>query len=48
MYRMKVHLFRVASSAGCANFGLRKMAKDHKKDYSQVAVNFYHEHLLCG
>ena len=27
-YRMKVHLFRAASSPGCANYGFKKAADD--------------------
>ena len=29
-YRMKVHLFGAASSPGCANFGLKKLASDYR------------------
>ncbi|XP_041480432.1 uncharacterized protein LOC121427921 [Lytechinus variegatus] len=29
-YRMKVHLFGATSSPGCANFGLKQIAEDHK------------------
>ena len=31
MYRMKVHLFGAASSPGCANFGLKFLAEEHKE-----------------
>ena len=27
-YRMKVHLFGATSSPGCANYGLKQIAKD--------------------
>ncbi|XP_013856110.1 uncharacterized protein LOC106511941, partial [Austrofundulus limnaeus] len=29
VYRMKVHLFGAASSPGCANYGLKHLAKEH-------------------
>ena len=29
-YRMKVHIFGAVSSPGCANFGLKQIAKDHR------------------
>ena len=31
-YRMRVHLFGAASSPGCANYGLKHLAKLHKED----------------
>eukprot|EP00057_Strongylocentrotus_purpuratus_P002977 XP_003725633.2 PREDICTED: uncharacterized protein LOC100892397 [Strongylocentrotus purpuratus] len=41
-YRMKVHLFGAASSPGCANYGLKKTATDHKDKYGEAAANFVH------
>ncbi|XP_072173968.1 uncharacterized protein [Diadema setosum] len=38
-YRMKVHLFGATSSPGCANFGLKQIAKDHK-ELSMEAADF--------
>lgn len=44
-YRMKVHLFGATSSPGCANFGLKQIAKDHKEISVEAADfltrNFY-------
>nr|XP_043906906.1 uncharacterized protein LOC122785246 [Solea senegalensis] len=44
-YRMTVHLFGAASSPGCANFGLKYLAQQHKSDYSSapafIEKNFY-------
>lgn len=34
-FRMKVHLFGAASSPGCANFGLKHLAKDNADIYPQ-------------
>lgn len=34
-FRMKVHLFGAASSPGCANFGLKYLAKDNADIYPQ-------------
>ncbi|XP_030834543.1 uncharacterized protein LOC115921321 [Strongylocentrotus purpuratus] len=38
-HRMKVHLFGATSSPGCANFGLKQIAEDHKK-LGDRAANF--------
>ncbi|XP_014673253.1 PREDICTED: uncharacterized protein LOC106813590 [Priapulus caudatus] len=38
-YRMKVHLFGATSSPGCANFGLKQIAEEHK-DLSVEAAEF--------
>ncbi|XP_065108476.1 uncharacterized protein [Paramisgurnus dabryanus] len=44
-YRMTVHLFGAASSPGCANFGLKHLARQHKATYplasTFVEKNFY-------
>lgn len=44
-YRMAVHLFGAASSLGCANFGLKHLARQHKTDYPLASMfvekNFY-------
>ncbi|XP_027004017.2 uncharacterized protein LOC113643787 [Tachysurus fulvidraco] len=44
-YRMTVHLFGAASSPGCANFGLKYLAQQHKANYPLasefVEKNFY-------
>lgn len=44
-YRMAVHLFGAASSPGCANFGLKHLARQHKANYplasTFVEKNFY-------
>ncbi|CAI5683011.1 unnamed protein product [Oreochromis niloticus] len=44
-YRMAVHLFGAASSPGCANFGLKHLARQHQADYplasAFVEKNFY-------
>ncbi|KAK7909491.1 hypothetical protein WMY93_014175 [Mugilogobius chulae] len=44
-YRMTVHLFGAASSPGCANFGLKHLARQHKDSYplasTFVEKNFY-------
>lgn len=44
-YRMKVHLFGAASSPGCANFGLKYLAKQHESEFPRAAQfiqrNFY-------
>ena len=36
-YRMTVHLFGAASSPGCANFGLKYLAKQHQKTYPEAS-----------
>ena len=38
-YRMKVHLFGASSSPGCANFALKRLAKDHQH-LGEKAANF--------
>lgn len=38
-YRMKVHLFGASSSPGCANFALKRLAKDHEH-LGERAANF--------
>lgn len=44
-YRMTVHLFGAASSPGCANFGLKHLARQHKGSYPLASTflekNFY-------
>ncbi|XP_026059678.1 uncharacterized protein LOC113044182 [Carassius auratus] len=44
-YRMAVHLFGAASSPGCANFGLKHLARQHKATYPLASTfiekNFY-------
>ena len=44
-YRMNVHLFRAASSPGCANFGLKYLAILYEDKYPLAAPfirqNFY-------
>ena len=37
-YRMKVHIFGAVSSPGCANFGLRQMAKDNAELCQEAAA----------
>lgn len=43
-YRMTVHLFGTASSPGCANFGLRYIAQQHKTDHP-LASAFIDDHF---
>lgn len=42
---MKVHLFGAVSSPGCANYGLKQLAKDHSHTYPSgsqfIARDFY-------
>ncbi|XP_041845165.1 uncharacterized protein LOC121642470 [Melanotaenia boesemani] len=44
-YRMAVHLFGASSSPGCANFGLKYLARQHREEYpsasSFIENNFY-------
>lgn len=44
-YQMAVHLFGAASSPGCANFGLKYLARQYKDDYPSASAfiekNFY-------
>lgn len=39
-YRMNVHLFGAASSPGCANFGLKRIADDNESEFGLAAANF--------
>lgn len=41
-YRMKVHLFGATSSPGCANFGLKRLASDHEKEFGSEVTKFIH------
>lgn len=51
-YRMKVHLFGAASSPGCANFGLKYLARQYQVDYPAasdcVENNFYVDDRLIN
>ncbi|KAF7646247.1 hypothetical protein LDENG_00190950 [Lucifuga dentata] len=51
-YRMAVHLFGTASSPGCANFGLKYLAQQHKVDYPSASAfiekNFYVDNGLTS
>lgn len=38
VYQMAVHLFGAASSPGCANFGLKYLAKRYESDYPSAAA----------
>ncbi|XP_053381690.1 uncharacterized protein LOC123559085 [Mercenaria mercenaria] len=40
MYRMCVHLFGASSSPGCANFGLKQIAKDNELEFGEEVANF--------
>ncbi|XP_046708913.1 uncharacterized protein LOC124388391 [Silurus meridionalis] len=44
-YQMAVHLFGATSSPGCANFGLKYLARQHKGEYPSASAfverNFY-------
>lgn len=44
-YRMRVHIFGASSSPGCANYGMKYLAREHEKDYPEAAnfiqKNFY-------
>ncbi|XP_040191273.1 uncharacterized protein LOC120924392 [Rana temporaria] len=44
-YRMAVHLFGASSSPGCANFGLKYLARQHKSEHPSASAfiekNFY-------
>ncbi len=40
VFRMKVHLFGATSSPACAIFGMRRIAFDHKEEFSQAATEF--------
>ena len=37
VYHMNVHLFGAASSPGCANFGLKYLAREHEKEHPEAA-----------
>lgn len=39
-YRMTVHLFGATSSPGCANFGLKKTARDYEEEFGAAAASF--------
>lgn len=39
-FRMSVHLFGAASSPGCANFGLKRIADDHEAEFGTDVANF--------
>ena len=39
-FRMKVHLFGAASSPGCANYGLKKVAQDYCKEFESEVSSF--------
>ena len=39
-YRMTVHLFGAMSSPGCANFGLKQVAKDNEDKFGSAAARF--------
>ncbi|KAJ8342685.1 hypothetical protein SKAU_G00326130 [Synaphobranchus kaupii] len=37
-YRMTVHIFGASSSPGCANFGLKYLARQHESDYPSASA----------
>ncbi|CAC5383577.1 unnamed protein product [Mytilus coruscus] len=39
-YRMNVHLFGAASSPGCANFGLKRVADDYEDEFGSDISDF--------
>lgn len=50
-HQMQVHLFGATSSPSCADFALRKTAKDHKADFDEETIstvnkNFYVDDCL--
>jgi hypothetical protein len=50
-YQMTVHLFGAASSPSCANFALKRVAKDHKAEFDDETIrtvnkNFYVDDCL--
>jgi hypothetical protein len=51
-YRMKVHLFGAVSSPGCANYGLKQIAKDNSAIGTEavdfIKRNFYALFILQG
>ena len=44
-YRMNVHLFGAASSPGCANFGLKRIATDNENEYGTDTTRFIHRNF---
>ena len=46
-YEMRVHLFGGASSLSCANFALKKTAKDNEADFSLEVIETVERNLLC-
>ncbi|XP_013412394.1 uncharacterized protein LOC106175106 [Lingula anatina] len=44
VFRMKVHLFGATSSPGCANFGLKYLAKSYENEYP-LAAEFIKHHF---
>ena len=51
-YRLTVHLFGAASSPGCANYGLKYLARCHEETFPQGATflkkNLYMDDGLCS
>ena len=51
-YRLTVHLFGAASSPGCANYGMKHLAKSHEKSFPEGAKfltrNLYMDDGLCS
>ncbi|CAI5660438.1 unnamed protein product [Oreochromis niloticus] len=43
-YRMRVHIFGAASSPGCANYGMKYLAREQEKDYP-LAARFIHKNF---
>ncbi|XP_071477081.1 uncharacterized protein [Diadema antillarum] len=43
--RMKVHLFGAASSPGCANYGLKKIASDNADKFGHDVARFIHNNF---
>ena len=41
-YRMNIHLFGAASSPGCANYGLKKIASDDADKFGHDVASFIH------
>ena len=39
-FRMRVHLFGVTSSPGCANYGFKKIANDNEEQFGSDVANF--------
>ena len=40
VYRMRVHLFGAASSPGCSNFGLKRLASQDHGRFSEESIKF--------